>query len=140
MLTQRGIVLILALLMAGCASTAQRKQDMSAVTASGVPQLVISKMEYNQPIDLSDISELSKNKVSDDIVLRYLRFRRTIYALETKDIDQLRTDGVSQPVIDYLLSTPTLYGMDRARQSQINQSTEPVRDPLLNGQAAPRSH
>lgn len=97
-------------------------------------------MEYNQPIDLNDIMALSKQKVSDEIVLRYLKARRTIYSPAPAEIEQLRAAGVSQVVINYILSTPSLYAMDRERQIHINQSTEPIRDPLLNGQAAPRGY
>lgn len=140
MVTQRVIALIGVLLLAGCAADPQRQKDMAAVSSSGVPTITSAKMEYNQPIDLNDIIALSKQKVSDDIILRYLKARRTIYSPDPQALERLRAAGVSQGVINYILSTPSLYAMDRDRQIHINQSTEPVRDPLLNGQAAPRGY
>jgi hypothetical protein len=47
--------------------------------------------------------------VSDDITLRYLRHRRTVYYLNPQDVADLRRANVSRPVVDFMLQTPREY-------------------------------
>ncbi len=47
--------------------------------------------------------------MGDDITLRYLRNRRTVYYLTTVDIGRLKQAGVTSTVIDYMLQTQRMY-------------------------------
>ncbi len=47
--------------------------------------------------------------VGDDVILRYLREKRTVFYLTKVDIGVLRTAGVSSAVVDYMLQTPRMY-------------------------------
>lgn len=134
----RQFMMLLGLLsLGGCAATQQQKSDISAVTSSGAPPVIAAKMENYAPLDLSDIETLSRKKVPEAITLRYLRARRTIYSLDVKSIKELHAAGVSDALVNYLLSTPSLYSMDQ-KQWLLNPANNPTRDPLRNGQAIPR--
>ncbi len=139
--THRHLILVLlgAFVLTGCASTSpQRKQDLATVSADGVPSHIQAKMENNVALDLSDIETLSRKKVDDGVTLRYLRSSRVIYNLDNKSVAELRTAKVSERVINYLLSTPTLYNTHN-QLWPIDPAKTPTRDPLLNGQAVPRT-
>jgi hypothetical protein len=96
------IVAILAL--AGCADTEMRKEDWAAVSKSGVKD-IYQKMRDHDVLTLSDIEELSNHHVSSDIIVRYLRSTGAVYVVKGKQIHRLRKNGVSDEVIDYLVST-----------------------------------
>lgn len=132
-------LLFLVLLISGCATNALHDQDMAKVVSCGTPTVTVAKMQHHLPLELSDIVALAKQKVPDDIVLRYLQFMRSSYTIYPKNVEELRAEGVSDVVINYLLSTPSLYATDRNRQNQIIPATQPNRDPLLNGQPNPRT-
>lgn len=92
--------------LSGCASTAQRQFAMTATRYGASPE-VVRKMERGDRLSLPDLETLARAHVPDDDVLVYLRRANASYKLTTTQIDQLRTRGVSDRIIDYLLTTPT---------------------------------
>jgi hypothetical protein len=126
------------LLLVGCAGDSQKQRDQCAVSSSGVPAPLQVKMESNVPLDLDDIIALTKHKVDDAVTLRYLRSLHNIYSLNDAEVTRLRSAGVSEKVINYLISTPMRYNPSN-KYWPLNSSSCPSRDPLLNGQGIPRS-
>lgn len=71
----------------------------------GVTGDVLQKVSEGKPFSLVDLEMLARQKVPDEMILRYLGPTDTIYVLTSQDIDQLRAAGISPAVIDYLLAT-----------------------------------
>jgi hypothetical protein len=64
-----------------------------------------------KPLTLTDISALAEQKVTDAVILDYIRNTDTVYVLTTADVTALHNAGVGDTVIDFMLSTrlrPTL--------------------------------
>lgn len=105
----RCLVLIVPLLLTACGLSDQEKADYRSVQVSGVSSAVYDKMVHNDDLSLYDIKALTRAKVSDGVILRYLRDRQTVYFLNSGDVEGLRKAGVSQSIVDYMLQTPRMY-------------------------------
>lgn len=66
-------------------------------------------------LTLVQIKEMAAKGVSDETILNALRASRAVYRLTSKDVMELQEAKASQPIIDYLLSTPLLYKDDLLR-------------------------
>jgi hypothetical protein len=102
-------VALVPLLLAACGSSAERQADLAAVQRSGVNPAVYDKMVHGDDLGLYDIKDLRRAGVSDDVVLRYLQSRKTVYYLTAEDVGGLKKADVSPTVINYMLQTPRRY-------------------------------
>jgi hypothetical protein len=105
----RLLVLILPLFLTACGLSDQQKADYASVQRSGVSSAIYDKMVHGDALSLYDIESLSRARVSDGAILRYMRDRATIYTLNSADVQELRNAGVSQSIVDYMLETPRMY-------------------------------
>lgn len=103
------VLAIIATVLSGCATL--DRADLSMLEQHHVSPTVYDKMAHDERLDLPDIIELSKRKVPDSFTLRYLRSTYAVYQLDSEDVLHLRRAGVSREIIDYLLSTPSKYGV-----------------------------
>jgi hypothetical protein len=106
----RLIGLLVPLFLTACGLSPQEKADYARVQQSGVSSAIYDKMVNNDPLSLYDIETLSRARVSDGVILRYLRNQGQAYYLNSDDVTTLRKAGVSQSIIDYMLQTPGVYG------------------------------
>jgi hypothetical protein len=106
----RLLVFLLPLLLAACGLSDQQKADYDSVQRSGVSSAIYDKMMHGDDLSLYDIKSLARARVSDAVILRYLRDHQTIYTLDSADVQDLRSAGVSQSIVDYMLQTPRMYG------------------------------
>lgn len=58
---------------------------------------------------MDEIKEMSAKRVSDQTIIGALRATRAAYHLKSVHVTDLQQAGVSQFVIDYLLSSPQLF-------------------------------
>ncbi len=100
------IIVVGAVALSGCASTAQHKVAEEA-TRLGAPVRLTDKLNRGARLTLADIEAMSRQSIPDDAILSYLRQSDARYELTTAQIDQMRASGVSDRIIDYLLSTPS---------------------------------
>jgi hypothetical protein len=98
--------------LAACGLTNQQKADDAAVQRSGVSAATYDKMVHGDALSISDIENLSRARVNDGVILRYLRDQGTIYTLNTDEVIALRKAGVDQSVIDYMLQTARSYASE----------------------------
>jgi hypothetical protein len=102
----RCLILALAILtLAGCAASGQQKSDYAAVRRAGVPASLYDKMVQGRDLGIADVITLSRARVGDDVIVRYIRDQHTIYRLTGAGIARLQHGGVSQPVIDFMIHT-----------------------------------
>jgi hypothetical protein len=97
--------------LTGCETLDQR--DQSLLQQHHVSAPVYNRMLHKEQLALPDITELSKRGLPEPFILNYLKSTYGVYTLNSSDVTQLARDGVSKAIIDYLLSTPTLYGPQR---------------------------
>src|ERR1700761_7386932 len=89
-------------LLAGCGLSDQQKADYASVQRSGVSPAIYDKMMHGDPLSVNDVISLSRARVSDGVIVRYIRDQGTVYALTGEDMDALHQAGVSPSVIDYM--------------------------------------
>src|ERR1700683_2831537 len=88
-------------LLAGCGLSDQQKADYASVQRSGVSSAIYDKMVHGDPLSVNDVISLSQARVSDSVIVRYIRDQGTVYALNGEDFDRLHRAGVSPSVIDF---------------------------------------
>ncbi len=89
-------------LLAGCGLSDQQKADYASVQRAGVSPAIYDKMVHDDPLSVNDIMALSQARVSDGVIIRYIRDHGTLYALNGEDYDHLHQAGVSPSVVDYM--------------------------------------
>jgi hypothetical protein len=99
------LVLAVACLLTGCGLSDQQKADYAAVQRSGVSSAIYDKMMHGDPLSIGDVISLSQARVSDGIIVRYIRDQGTVYVLSGGDFDHLQKGGVSPSVIDFMAHT-----------------------------------
>jgi len=110
MKVSRLLVVLLPLLLTACGLSDQQKADYDSVQRSGVSSAIYDKMVHGDALSLWDIKSLSHARVSDAVIIRYLRDHGTVYYLSSDDVSGLRRAGVSQSVVDYMLQTAQAVG------------------------------
>ena len=94
-------------LLAGCSTLTQNDRYM--LQSHHVSPGLYTRMVDDDPLSLGDIIELSQKGVPADFIIHYIWDTRAVYRLSSNDVARLRKAGVSQRVIDYLLSVPRGY-------------------------------
>jgi hypothetical protein len=98
--------------LVGCGLSDQQKADYASVERTGVSPAIYDKMVHGDPLSVGDVIALSQARVSDGVIVRYIRDQGTVYALNGQDFDRLQKGGVSPSVIDFMARTgyPGPYG------------------------------
>ena len=81
-------------------------QAQEAQLKAQAPQ-TLQRVEQSQPLTVPDVKALVKAGVGDDLVISQIRNSRTVYHLSTADIVDLKSSGVSEKIIDFMINTPT---------------------------------
>jgi len=111
----------LSLLIAGCANqSTPPSQAPPPQTALPPPVLTSDQMaklcqeapdtchrvQTAQPLNLADVKVIAKIGFSSDVIVTLVRNSRTVFHLNANAIIDLKNSGVSDQVIDFLISTP----------------------------------
>jgi hypothetical protein len=112
----------LGLLIAGCASNppppyqpppAQAAPPPPALTGDQMTILcqaapdTCRRIQTGQPLILADVKAMVKIGFSDDVIIAQVRNSHTVFHLTANAIIDLKNSGVSDQVIDFLISTPS---------------------------------
>ena len=81
-------------------------QAQEAQLRAQAPQ-TLQRVEQGQPLTVVDVKSLVKAGISDDLVISQIRNSRTVYHLSTADIIDLKSAGVSERIIGFMINTPT---------------------------------
>jgi outer membrane lipoprotein SlyB len=81
-------------------------QEQEAQLRAQAPQ-TLQRVEQSQPLTVEDVKSLVRARISDDLVISQIRNSRTVYHLNTADILSLKSAGVSERIIDFMINTPT---------------------------------
>ena len=58
-------------------------------------------------MSLADVKAMAKSGVGEDVIINQIKSSRTIFRLSAADIVDLRDGGVSDKVLNYMISTPS---------------------------------
>jgi hypothetical protein len=112
------------LLLAGCASSsnpsapvppppsAQAMPPPPALNAEQMAKLcqeapdTCHRVQTAQPLTLADVKVMAKIGFGPEVIIAQVRNSRTVFHLTASAIIDLKSAGVSDPVIDFLISTP----------------------------------
>jgi len=100
------IAVFLILLPLYARSAALAPDALSAFQRPGVPWALFAKVEHGIPLALPDVVVLSRAEVSRGAIVDYLYSFGQHFNLTAADVSQLRRDGVSTDLIDYMRSPP----------------------------------
>ena len=98
-------LLVGSFLLAGCGLSQQEKADLASVQSSGVNAVTYDKMLHNEGLGVADVCALERAGVHEDVILRYMRERGTVYVLSAHDTARLKSAGASESLIDYMNHT-----------------------------------
>jgi hypothetical protein len=73
----------------------------------------VQRSNQGQPGSVSDIKALAEAGVSDTVILSQIRNSRTVYQLSAADIIDLKTNNVSEAVIDFMINTSSRSDLSR---------------------------
>jgi len=65
----------------------------------------VDRIDHGQQLKLDDVKEMSKNGLSDNVIIGQIQSTKSVYYLSTNEIIDLKNAGVSQRVIDYMIQT-----------------------------------
>jgi hypothetical protein len=102
-------LVVIPLFLAACGPDEQQRADELAVERSGVSPAIYDKMVHDDPLSISDVAALSRARVNDGVIIRYIRDHGTVYYLRQPDFQYLQSAGVSQSVIDFMAQTAPGY-------------------------------
>lgn len=98
------LVAIVGVFSSGCATAARRNTALAAAQY-GADVSVLDKLERGARLTYTDIEELGRRGVPENVILAHLERRDDAYRLTTTQVIRLREAGVSDGVIDYLLAS-----------------------------------
>jgi len=84
----------------------QMDQEQQARLRAQAPQ-TYARVEQHQPLGLADIKAMARAGVSDDVIISQIVTSHTVYHLSAADIIDLHDSGVSDRVVNYIISTPS---------------------------------
>jgi outer membrane lipoprotein SlyB len=84
-------------------------QEQNARLREQAPQ-TYAKVDQGQPLSVADVKALAKAGISEEVIISQIKSSHTIYHLSTADIIDLRDSGVTDKVINFMISSPSLWG------------------------------
>jgi hypothetical protein len=84
-----------------------------ALTADEMSRLIrdfpdtAHRVQLGQPMVLEDVKDMAKLGFSPDVIVSQVRISHTVFHLTASAIIDLKSSGVSEQVIDFLISTPS---------------------------------
>jgi outer membrane lipoprotein SlyB len=84
-----------------------------------------TRVDQGQPLTLADVKALAKAGISEDVMINQIKNSRTIFHLGAADIIDLRDSGVTDKVINYMISTPTTVTDSQPAATVIQQAPPP---------------
>jgi outer membrane lipoprotein SlyB len=91
-------------LIAGGAVGNSMDQEQQARLREQAPQSYV-RVVQGQPLSMADVKAMARAGVSDDVIIAQIQGSHTIFNLSSADIIDLHNSGVSDRVVNYMIST-----------------------------------
>ena len=112
-------------------------QDQQARLRQQAPQTYV-RVDQGQPLNVADVKALAAAGVGDNVIISQICNSHTVYHLNAADIIDLRNAGVSNPVIDFMINTPSsISGASAAQTSTVLVAQPPPAPPAETIVVAP---
>jgi len=79
-------------------------QQQQARLQAQAPQTYV-RVSQQQPLSIADVKALAKAGIAEDVIINQLASTHSGFRLSTSDIIDLRDSGVSEKVVNYMIST-----------------------------------
>ncbi|GAB6111672.1 hypothetical protein JCM14713_14300 [Desulfomicrobium salsuginis] len=89
------------------------------------------RVREDSPLEVSDVKELARAGVGDDLIISQIRSSRTVYHLDTAEIIDLKNSGVSERVIDFMINTPDRTDSAEVADTSRSRPPAPVPEPVF---------
>ena len=86
--------------LVGAALDAQDRKSMEQTS----PQ-TLNKIDNQQQLTPYDVSQMAKAGLSDDVIIDQIKATKSIFHLSSQDIIDLKNNGVSEKVIEFMIHT-----------------------------------
>lgn len=63
----------------------------------------LQKLDHKEPLSIEDVEEMSKNGLSDAVIISQIEATKSKFVLSKEEIIELKNAGVSQKVINYMI-------------------------------------
>jgi hypothetical protein len=123
----------LAALCALCGCAVLEKPEMDAVRRSGVEPYLVDKMRHAEPLGPGEIIALSRSRIGDDIIVRYISRTGIRFALTKETAEKMRRGGVSPRVLRLVSYESHRYVTDYATSRAIIEADYLYPGPYLYG-------
>lgn len=67
----------------------------------------VDRMDRGEPLTLNDIIKLSQSGINDSTIVQYMKMTKSSYHLSQTQVRRLQDAGVSQTVIDFMITSGT---------------------------------
>lgn len=65
----------------------------------------LNRIDNGEQLSIDDIEEMAQNGLSDTAIINQIKATGSVFYLSQPQVSDLKAHGVSNPVIDYMLST-----------------------------------
>lgn len=84
------------------------------------------RVDQSVPLSLADVKSLAKAGINEDVMINQIKNSRTIFHLSASDIIDLRDAGVTDKVINYMISTPVTVATTQPTTVVVQQAPPPA--------------
>jgi hypothetical protein len=134
------------LFFSACSTTPQADPAVAAaLSARRVDQSTQTKVRQGWALDYDDILNLVEKKVPTHIIISYLQSTQRSYNLTNSQLDDLKAEGATTQLLNYLAETDGFYGVSSPRRTRLTgeerraylgpqgyQSQQPFSTPLID--------
>jgi outer membrane lipoprotein SlyB len=99
-------------------------QEQNARLRAEAPQTYV-RVQQGQPLSIADVKALAQSKVSDDVIINQISSTHSIFQLTATDIIDLRNSGVSDRVVNFMISTLSSAGSAAPQPTVVVQQPPP---------------
>jgi len=111
-------------------------QDQQARLRAQAP-VTYTRVEQGQPLSIADVKALAKAGISEDVIINQIKNSHTVFHLSAADIIDLRDAGVTDKIVNYMISTPSTAGANVEASSTVVVQQAPPPLPVETVVVAP---
>jgi outer membrane lipoprotein SlyB len=95
------------------------------------------KVDQGQPLSIADVKALAKAGISEDVIINQIKNSHTVFHLSSADIIDLRDAGVTDKIVNCMISTPGTAGANAEASSTVIVQQAPPPPPVETVVVAP---
>jgi len=105
-------------------------QEQQARLRAQAPQ-TYARVDHAQPLSIADVKALARAGISEEVIINQISASRTVFRLSAEDIIDLRDSGVTDKIVNYMISTPNLFSDRAAVTTVVTPPPPPAVEPVV---------